>query len=76
MTTREPSCIRNHDVIRHKLRDEGLSPTACPDCGWLLKAAKDVEESAVARLRRLISIECTCRLIEKCRRCEAIDEED
>lgn len=35
-----PPCSLDHEAMRRELRDKGLGPTDCPECGWCLAPAK------------------------------------
>lgn len=50
MSLREPSCLLNHDVMRRELRDKKMPPQPCPECGWVLSAAREDRHSALDRL--------------------------
>jgi hypothetical protein len=50
---REPSCTNNHDAFRRFLRNMKLDPRPCPNCGWVLKAAREEPETLEERFAAL-----------------------
>jgi hypothetical protein len=50
---REPSCTNNHDAFRRMLRDRCLPETPCPNCGWVLRAAREEPETLEERFAAL-----------------------
>ena len=55
MTKREPSCTNNHDAFRRMLRDRQLPETPCPNCGWVMRAAREEPQTSEERLEERVT---------------------